>query len=153
MTDYSGQAEADLGPPIEAGEWKGWQLWTGEEPFEHYAGPFYARRSDDGSMLCGFRPGPNNLNGGGAVHGGALMTFADYALFIIAYDALRNRPGVTISCNSEFVGAAHGSELLTARGDVLRSGRSLVFVRGVIDMSGQPVLNFSGIIKTSAPRG
>lgn len=153
MTDYSAQAAADLGPAIDSGPWEGWSAWTGAEPFEDHVGPFYARRAADGSMLCGFRPGPHNLNGGGAVHGGALMSFADYALFMIAYDAMRNRPGVTISCTSEFVGAALGGTLLTARGDVLRSGRSLVFVRGVIDMADEPVLNFSGIIKTSAPRG
>ena len=36
---------------------------------------------------------------------------------------------------------------MEARGEVLRAGGSLIFVRGVITAEGKPCLNFSGTIK------
>jgi acyl-coenzyme A thioesterase PaaI-like protein len=42
--------------------------------------------------------------------------------------------------------------LLEARGDVIRAGRSLVFVRGVVTADGEAALSFSGTLKrTPAP--
>jgi uncharacterized protein (TIGR00369 family) len=98
-------------------------------------------------MTCGFRPGAQSLNSAGVVHGGALATFADYSLFTIAADRLLGISAVTVSLNAEFVGSARAGDLLTARGEVLRAGRSLVFVRGVIDAAGDPVLSFTGVLK------
>lgn len=143
----AGTVSAGLGAPIADGFWAGWSTWHPVDPFEEYVGPFHARREDAGGFVCGFRPQAHNANGSGAVHGGALMSFADYALFMIACDALAGRQAVTISCNSEFVGAAWPDKLLTARGEVLRTGKGLLFVRGLVDHDGHPVLNFSGIIK------
>lgn len=143
---------AQLGPPLETGVWKGWSSWTGVEPFENLAGPFYARRASDGALVTGFRLEPQHLNGGGAAHGGVLMTFADYSLFIIALDHVIGLNCVTVSLAAEFVGHAPVGSLLTCRGDVIKAGRSLIFVRGIIDGDGTPVLNFSGTIKVIRPR-
>ena len=38
-------------------------------------------------------------------------------------------------------------QLIECRGEVVRAGASLVFVRGVITTAGRPLLNFSSIIK------
>lgn len=136
-----------LSAPIAEGPWAGWSVWTGAEPFEEYAGPFFARREPDGSFTCGFRPRACNLNGAGGIHGGALATFADYSLFLIAHDALKGQAAVTVTLNTEFVGGVGADKLLTARGDVLRAGGSLVFVRGVIECEGASIMNFSGVLK------
>ncbi len=143
------EAIAGFEPPAADGIWQGWSMWASHDPFECHAGPFYARREADGSMIAGFRPGDQNMNGGGALHGGSLMTFADYALFIIGHDSIAGRHGVTVSFTSEFIGPAVAGQLLIARGEILRTGRNLIFVRGVIDAEGDAVLNFSGIIKVS----
>jgi hypothetical protein len=37
--------------------------------------------------------------------------------------------------------------LIEARGDVVRAGGSMVFVRGLITTAGRPLLNFSAIVK------
>jgi uncharacterized protein (TIGR00369 family) len=142
----------DLGPPIPDGVWAGWSKWTGEEPFEDHAGPFYAKRGANGGFICGFHPGARSLNGAGTVHGGALATFADYALFMIAKDALAGQGIVTVTLNTEFVGAGPSDVLLTAQGDVVRAGRSLIFVRGLIEAGDAPVLNFSGVLKIVRPK-
>ena len=94
---------------VTEGEWKGWLKWMPGDPFEDHVGPFYARRDPEGdgdAMVCAFRPKPHNCNGGGMIHGGTLMTFADYALFMIAGQSGEMVHGVTVTFNSEFVGPA-----------------------------------------------
>jgi acyl-coenzyme A thioesterase PaaI-like protein len=58
-----------------------------------------------------------------------------------------------MTMNTDFVGAAEPGRLLTARGEVVREGASIAFVRGLIDDDGRPVLAFSGTIKKFRPRG
>jgi len=146
------QHTADLGPPLSDGDWAGWSTWTGSEPFEEFVGPFYARRDPDGRMICGCRAEPKTLNGSGTVHGGALMTFADYSLFLIAYDVLRGLGSVTVTLQGEFLAGAAASARLISRGEVLKAGRSLLFVRGVVEAEDAPVLSFSGVVKIIRPR-
>ena len=131
---------------VQAGPWAGWYHWEPVDDFEEHAGPFYCRPEGDG-ILCGFIPEAKNRNGGGNIHGGALMTFADYALFMIAGGMETSVHGVTMNMNCDFVGAAEPGRLLTARGEVVRAGGSVVFVRGIIDDAGRNVLSFSASIK------
>ena len=131
---------------VTSGEWADWYHYEPVDSFEEHTGPFYAQRAGAG-LICGFRPEPKNANGGGMVHGGALMTFADYALFMLAAGLDGVLHGVTVTCNSEFVDGAAVGRLLLARGEVVRAGGSLIFVRGVISDEDRPVLAFSGTIK------
>lgn len=133
--------------PVTEGAWYGWLRWPTVDPFEDHAGPFYARYDDTGAIVCGFRPAAKNNNGGGNVHGGALLTFADFALFMFASAVLPEFHGVTATLNAEFVGAGRTDRLLTARGEVVKAGRSMIFVRGLIDDAGDAVMSFSGVIK------
>ncbi len=87
------------------------------------------------------------MNAGGVVHGGALMTFADFALFALAHTDEDDGYGVTVAFTSEFLSGALEGELIEARGEVMGGGKSITFVRGVITGDGRPVLNFSGTIK------
>jgi acyl-coenzyme A thioesterase PaaI-like protein len=80
------------------------------------------------------------------VHGGCLMAFADYALFAIAHEHIQDEYGLTVAFNSEFLSGPVEGTYIEARGDVLRAGRSLIFVRGLITGDGKPCLNFSGTI-------
>lgn len=132
--------------PVTEGPWSGWYHWEPVDDFEEHTGPFYCRPEGDG-VLCGFIPEAKNRNGGGNVHGGALMTFADYALFMIGGGMETSVHGVTMTMNCDFVGAAEPGRLLTARGEVVRAGGSVVFVRGIIDDAGRNVLAFSATIK------
>ncbi|HXQ11784.1 MAG TPA: PaaI family thioesterase [Caulobacteraceae bacterium] len=142
-----GTTEAAWGfKPIAAGEWAGWSTY-GDEPFEDHAGPFYARLDDGGQVVCAFRADKHHMNGGGFMHGGCLMTFADYSIFVIARQVLEGHGSVTASMNCEFVDAGREGDLIECRGEVVRGGASLVFVRGQIAAGGRVLLNFSSIIK------
>jgi acyl-coenzyme A thioesterase PaaI-like protein len=131
---------------IETGEWAGWYQWGGVDPFENLAGPFYVARDDQG-IVCGFRPGADNRNGHGIIHGGSLMTFADFSLFMIGGSEGEQVHGVTVTMNCEFLRAANAGQLLLARGERTGGGRSLIFARGLIRADGREVLAFSGTIK------
>lgn len=136
-----------LSDPIVGGEWAGWSKWMDEEPFEDLVGPFYAKRADDGTMIAGCRLQAKCIRSGGIAHGGMLITFADYSLFMIAYDAIEGQDGVTVSMTSEFLAAAPLGALLIAKGDVLKRGKSLLFVRGVMSADSVDVLAFSAVMK------
>jgi uncharacterized protein (TIGR00369 family) len=140
-------AEFDPTPRlIEDGEWAGWRIWS-SDPFEIYAGPFYTRVLDDGRKVCAFIAEPKHMNGHGAMHGGCLMTFADYAVFSIASDHLGDGSAVTAQMSCEFVDAAFEGERVECVGGVTRAGGSLVFSRGTITSDGRPVLTWSAILK------
>ncbi len=136
--------------PITTGDWAGWYHYEPSDRFEDHTGPFYCKPDGDGpdaAVVCGFMPGAKNCNAGGNVHGGAVMTFADYALFMIAGGMDASVHGVTVTCNAEFVDGAEPGRLLTARGEVVRAGFSMVFVRGIISDGDRPVTVFSGTLK------
>lgn len=130
---------------IAEGEWAGWYQWQ-SDAFETRAGPFYERQ-EDGQGVTAFRAGPEHMNGGGFMHGGCLLTFADSALFTIGRPALDGSFGVTVNLAGDFLDAARVGEFVEARGDITRAARSLVFVRGLVRADARPVLSFTGIIK------
>jgi acyl-coenzyme A thioesterase PaaI-like protein len=133
------------------GAWAGWKYWVGPDPFEALSGPFYFRDEASGPRAA-FRAEQKHMNGGGFMHGGCIMTFADYCLFTFAREALRASYGVTVTLNGEFVGSVHVGDLLEGTGEVVRAGGSLIFVRGRIAVGEQPVMTFSGVIKKVRPR-
>lgn len=131
------------------GEFKDWLYWP-KEAFEFgAAGPFYYKKIGD-EYVSRFRAEKKHLNGGGTIHGGCLMTFGDFALFAIAADHI-NYYGVTVAFTSEFLSGPREGQLIEARGEVLKAGGSIIFVRGVITADGEPALNFSGTIKKLRP--
>ena len=130
---------------IDEGEWAGWYQWQ-SDAFESRAGPFY-ERVEDGQGVTAFRAGPEHMNGGGFMHGGCLMTFADSALFTIGRPAMEGSFGVTVNLSGDFLDSARVGEFIEARGDITRAARSLVFVRGLVTADARPVLSFTGIIK------
>lgn len=132
---------------VETGDWAGWRTWSGLDPFEDQSGPFYFREGEDGRVTTAFRAETKHMNGGGFMHGGCMMTFADFSLFAIAWKELADSRAVTVSLNGEFVGPARPGDLVTATGEVVRAGGSLLFVRGLVSTGTGPMLSFSGVIK------
>lgn len=128
----------------------GYQGWEGTDPFEDHAGPYFYRRTETGEIRCAFEALPVHCNGGGFLHGGALMTFADYTLFAFATDIL-DGPCVTVSFNAEFTAAGRAGEIIEARGEIVQNTGSMVFVRGQVftgeGAAERLLLNYSGIVK------
>ena len=63
-------------------------VFVPSDPFEDHVGPFYFRISGDasqaGSVHCVLPTEERHGNYAGGVHGGAILTFADYALCLVA---------------------------------------------------------------------
>ena len=137
---------------VEEGEFAGWKTWP-EEPFEYKTvGPMYFTTDDQGPV-CAMRVEKRHMNSGGVMHGGCLMTLADYALFAIAHEHIGAESyGLTVAFSSEFLDGPKIGERVEARGEVLRAGGSLIFVRGLVRSEGRACLNFSGTIKKIRPR-
>ncbi|MEZ6022283.1 MAG: PaaI family thioesterase [Hyphomonadaceae bacterium] len=148
MSADGGGNATNQGPTVlESGPFAGWTTWSkGADPYETVIGPF-CFRVEDGRARCAFQPRHDHLNGGGTIHGGLLMSFADFSLFAIAHNALHNTKAVTLTCNSEFIGAGGLDGVVEAEGEVLRETRSLVFVRGLVTQVSRPLLAFSGTLK------
>lgn len=127
----------------ETGEFAGWTTWP-TDTWETNGGPFYFRKEDDGSVRCAFRATERHLNGQGHMHGGCMMTFADFCMFGIGAEALGQDRAVTVTMSFEFMAGANVGDLMEATGEVVKSGKRMIFVRGVITTNGKPALNFSG---------
>jgi acyl-coenzyme A thioesterase PaaI-like protein len=140
---------------VTEGEWAGWNYYPGGDPFEDLAGPFYCRIDESGQRICAFRAETKHMNGGMFMHGGCVMTFADFSLFWLAREAIEGQSSVTATFNAELVGTCGVGDLVECRGEVVKAGRSMVFLRGLIvnaSAGGAPMMSFSSVLKKTTRR-
>lgn len=135
---------------IENGPWAGWSTWPGDN-FESGVGPFYMKRDEAGRVTCRFIAEPRHMNGGGFMHGGCFMTFADFACFAIAEEQTEG-PSVTVNLSGDFLSAAKVGDIMEATGEVTRAGGRLIYVRGLITANGKPALSFTSVITRLSKR-
>ena len=126
---------------------EGYAECEGFDAFEDYVGPLYYKEEEDGEVRCAFVVDGKHVNGQNALHGGMLMTFADYALFLFARKALGNQRAVTVSFSSEFTAAVGEGEFIEATGEVVHETGGLLFVRGKVFCEDTVLLNFSAVLK------
>ncbi len=114
-----------------------------------FPGPFFFRRDEaDNTWTCAFRVAAKHLNGGGFLHGGVMMAFADFSLFVFASHRLVNHDAVTVSLHGDFLTSACLGDLVLAKGEVVKDGQSLIFLRGLLATdAGTPLLNYTGVVK------
>lgn len=122
-----------------------------KDPAEIRIGPFFRKTSGD-RVVTVLRITADHCNSMGVVHGGVLMTFADYTLSEVALHG--GEPGehcLTISFDAQFIAGGRQGELLHGEADVIRRTRTLTFVRGLIhaerDGARVELLAFSGVGK------
>lgn len=118
----------------------------GGDPAEDALGPFFGRMTE-GRFETAFRAQAKHCNGHDTVHGGILMSFADYSLCMAGIEGEEGVSVLTVSCNNEFISPAVEGDLILGRCEVLRQGRSLIFVRCTLFVGERAVLNSSGVVK------
>ena len=123
----------------------GWKTIPAED-YPALIGPFLARRDGDG-WRYGFVAEQRHLNKGGVVHGGMLMSFADDALGMTVWQAVGRKPCTTVQLSTQFVSPVRPGELVEVRAEVLRATRTVVFVRGVLEVAGRAVCHADGVWK------
>ena len=123
-----------------------YQVYEYDDPFEDHVGPL-GYKVVDGTIPFAFLADARHRNTAGTVHGGMLMTFADFALCLTATWDQPGEKCVTVSCNSEFVAPGRPGDLIEASGEVVRRTKSLTFVRGQVYADDRILLNYSAIVK------
>lgn len=136
---------------IETGIWAGWRTWP-HDAFENGVGPFYYRRDEHNRAVSRFIAEPRHMNGGGFMHGGCFMTFADFSCFAICEDVHQGGPAVTVNLSADFLASARVGEVIESTGEVTRAGGRLIYVRGLITADGRPCLSFTSVISKIKPR-
>ena len=124
----------------------GWVKQSHPQTFSHHAGPFYFRE-EGATPGVGFWAEPHHANLGGIIHGGALMTLADMALWDICRREIGLFKAVTVTFNADFIGPGPVGSFIEASGEMTKSGRSLLFARGLVSANGKSLLSFSGTLK------
>lgn len=108
---------------------EGWLPSEQFDPFEAFLGPYFERKRD-GAREFSFLADDRHSNAQGAVHDGALLTFADAALGYTLWDATERAPCVTVSQHSEFIAAAQAGDLVTCLPALVHKTSDVVFIRG-----------------------
>lgn len=92
-------------------------------------------------------PESKHLNGGGALHGGFLMTVADFVLGAAAHDAGEGAISATVSLNTDFLAAGSVNGPVYGRAEITRRTRSLIFVSGELTQGDRVLMTATGIWK------
>ncbi len=132
-----------------------YSVFVPSDPFEDRIGPFFFHIGADARVAdavhCVLPTHAAHANYAGGVHGGALLTFADYALCLIAGRAAdggtNSSFALTVSIACEFVDAAKIGPPLEARGEPLQVTGRLAFARGRITQEGRTVALWSGVCR------
>lgn len=104
----------------------------------------WSKRLDD-RWLYGLLTTPEHVNPEGAVHGGILMLFADHTIGLLAWDACKPYPAVTIQLNTHFLSAVKPGDFVVLDGEVTRATKGLVFVRGILSVGDRQAAAVDGI--------
>lgn len=124
----------------------GYRSYDYTDPFENRVGPLgYKVEADRISFV--FEAQPHHRNSSDSLHGGMLMTFADYAVCLTAIWGHPGEKCVTVSFNCEFVAAGRVGDCVESVCEVVRRTRSLTFVRGQVFVGDRVLLNCSAIVK------
>jgi uncharacterized protein (TIGR00369 family) len=118
--------------------------WLGDKAEDHI-GPFFFYMDEDQPRTA-FRVREQNCNSHNSVHGGVLMAFADYTLCMGANGG-EDESVITVSMNSEFTAPGKNGDLILGHCEVIRRGRSMVFVRCQLTANDQTVLMASAVVK------
>jgi uncharacterized protein (TIGR00369 family) len=120
------------------------ELLANASVYSRHIGASYARREADGAILI--QPTlPHMCNSGGVLHGGYMMSFADSAVTRAAGLVTGMAP-TTVSFAAEFLAAGEANAPLVTRVEVPRHGKSLAFLRGLLEQNGKPLLSYSATI-------
>jgi uncharacterized protein (TIGR00369 family) len=125
---------------------EGYSTDPGFDPAEDYIGPFYYRKDESGWSYA-IKAEARHCNTNGIVHGGVLMTLADFGLCMQATNHYDKESCVTVSFNCEFVAAAQIGDLIECTAGVTRKTGSMAFVRGEVFTGETVVMTFSAVVK------
>ena len=134
----------------------GWKRWQFRDPtrFNAFLEPLHVR-VDDGVARVRMLPRREHSNMRDAVHGGALLGFIDVAMFAGSrgLGVLGAGGAVTLDLSTQFIGAGKWGAPLEAKVELLRETGRLLFLRGLVEQEGEPIIaSFTGTLRKMGER-
>jgi uncharacterized protein (TIGR00369 family) len=128
----------------------GWYTWglPANGRYHETIGALIVRPDGEGRARCRMQVQDSHLNLGGAMHGGAILTFVDMALFAAGHVAgAETASAVTLDCNVQFVAPAAAGPALDAELEIVRETGRLIFLRGLVMQGESIVASFSAALR------
>jgi acyl-coenzyme A thioesterase PaaI-like protein len=131
----------------------GWWSWTvkTDTRFNRVLGKLLVREGGPGRGLCRMFPDESHANLGDMVHGGAILTFIDMALFaggrLAGADVNR---AVTLDLSTRFLSPGRIGVPLDAEVELLRETGRLVFLDGRVKQGDELIASFTGALRKFA---
>ncbi|HEX8400609.1 MAG TPA: PaaI family thioesterase [Allosphingosinicella sp.] len=134
----------------------GWWTWdlAGEARYNSTIGKLLVRAEGPGRARCRMFPETLQSNLGDFVHGGAILTFIDMALFaggrLAGISDISHSVTLDLSC--QFIDAGHLQVPLDCPVELLRETGRLAFLRGTVEQDERIVAAWSGTLRKGGER-
>jgi uncharacterized protein (TIGR00369 family) len=137
---------ANAGPDPDHPGWYNLPLIPGS--FAAATGKLIFRPDGPGRALVRMFPEQAHMNQGGSIHGGAVMSFIDMALFLGGHGAgMSEGHYVTLDLTTHFIARGRSGVPLDAHVELIRQTRSMAFMQGVCRQDDEPCYSFTGTLK------
>jgi uncharacterized protein (TIGR00369 family) len=133
----------------------GWWTWDLAEQDRYNAtiGKLLVRSEGEGRARCRIFPDARQSNLGNVVHGGAILTFIDMAMFAGGHAAgMTDTGAVTLDLSAQFITPAELGRPLDASVELLRESKRLALMRGLVDQEGRIVASWTGTLRKISSR-
>jgi acyl-coenzyme A thioesterase PaaI-like protein len=133
----------------------GWWTWdlADDERFNSSVGRLLVRSDGEGRARCRMFPDVRQSNLDNIVHGGAILTFIDMAMFAGGHVAgAEIGPSVTLDLSAHFLEAAKLHVPLDCTVELLRQSKRMAVMRGLVEQDGTIVAAWSGALRKLAQR-
>jgi len=126
---------------------KNFKKWYETEPFEDFVGPFFYKKNKN-NYISAFECKNHHLNAMGSLHGGMIMSFIDYTMFVVCLEVIKEQSFVTVSCSTEFLNPSIDDKIIYGNGEITQETKSMIFVKGkIFNNQSTTISTFSGILK------
>jgi uncharacterized protein (TIGR00369 family) len=133
----------------------GWWTWDlpDEERYNATIGKLLVRGEGEGRSRCRMFPDRRQSNLGEVVHGGAVLTFIDMAMFAGGYAAGADLgPSVTLDLSAQFLSPGRLGIPLDCTVELLRESKRMAVMRGLVEQEGERVAAWSGTLRKLGSR-
>ncbi len=131
-------------------EHPGWWTWELPDAERYHAtlGKLLVRAEGAGRARCRMFPTKAHSNLGEVMHGGAMLTFIDIAMFAGGYAAGGDfGPSVTLDLSTHFLEAGQIGTPLDCTVELLRESRNMAVLRGTVEQGDVLVASWSGTLR------
>lgn len=144
-TDQLAALGSDADVPLSRLHDAGWKALNAG-PFLTMIGPLLSK-SEGMSWRYGVMTRQCHVNPGGIVHGGFLQATMDHVLSLLAWEAVCRKTCVSVQTDTQFLSAVRVGEFVEAYGVETYRTEGMIFMRGVLEVDGKPVLNAQAIFR------